>query len=83
MYPGLPLGSDFWTKNGVPTSCGSHLALKMVGDHLFQAGVESLAVLVQNHRVRIAIQLLKAQPRVVLPLDLLGKKFYVNEPFPS
>ncbi len=46
----------------------------MVGDHLFQAGVESLAVLVQNHRVRIAIQLLKAETRVILPLDLLEKK---------
>ncbi len=63
---------------GYGTSCvglldkrHTHLALKMVGDHLFQAGVESLAVLVQNHRVRIAIQLLKAQTRVIFPLDFL------------
>jgi hypothetical protein len=74
---GYLLGWTFRTK--WHTSCGSHLALKMVGDHLFQAGVETLAVLVQNHRVRIAIQLLKAQTRVIFPLDLL-KKINVNEP---
>ena len=41
------------------------------GGDLLEAAVEPLAVLVEHHRVRVPVQLLKTQPRVVLPLDLL------------
>ena len=52
----------------------------MVCDDLPEAGVEPLPVLVQNHRVGIAVQLLKAQAGVVLPLDLLRiSAKYINK----
>ena len=40
-------------------------------DDLPQARVELLPVLVEHHGVGIPVELLKAQPTVVLPLDLL------------
>lgn len=45
----------------------------MMCDHLLQAAVQPLAVLVQHHRVSVAVQLLKRQARVVLLLDLLDR----------
>lgn len=44
----------------------------MFGDHLPQARVELLAVLVQDHGVGIPVKLLEAQAAVVLSLDLLN-----------
>lgn len=44
---------------------------EMLCDNLPQACVELLSVLVEHHRVCVPVQLLKAQPTVVLPLDLL------------
>lgn len=40
-------------------------------DDLPQARVKLLPVLVEHHGVGIPVELLKAQPTVVLPLDLL------------
>jgi hypothetical protein len=48
----------------------------MVSDHLSQSGIESLPVLVENHSVGVAVQLLKAESRVVLALDLLESSFF-------
>ena len=47
------------------------LGLQVVGHHLLQAAVQALAVFVQHHGVGVPVQLLEAQPRVVLPLNLL------------
>lgn len=44
---------------------------EVLGDDFPQARVELLPVLVEHHGVGIPVQLLKAQPAVVLPLDLL------------
>ena len=54
------------------TNC--YLALEMVCDDLLEPAVEALAVLVEHHGVGIPVQLLETQPRVVLPLDLLGNR---------
>lgn len=45
---------------------------KMFSDHLPQAGVQLLSVLVQYHGVSVSVQLLKTEPTVVLPLNLLN-----------
>lgn len=44
---------------------------EVLGDDLTQACVELLAVFVQHHGVGVPVELLEAQPAVVLPLDLL------------
>lgn len=49
----------------------THLVHQMLGDHIFEAGVQLLAVLVQHHRVRVTVQFFEAQAAVVLLLDLL------------
>ena len=51
-----------------------YLALEMVCDDLLEPAIEALAVLVEHHGVGIPVQLLETQPRVVLPLDLLGNR---------
>ncbi len=43
----------------------------MFGDHLSEARVELLPMFVQHHGVGVPVELLEAQPTVVLPLDLL------------
>ena len=50
-----------------------HLALQVVGDDLLEAAVQPLPVLVQDHGVSIAVQLLEGESRVVLPLNFLKK----------
>jgi len=50
---------------------GADLGLEVLRHHLLESSVEPLAVLVQNHGVRVAVQLLEAEAGVVLPLDLL------------
>lgn len=44
---------------------------EVFSDNLPQARVQLLAMLVEHHGVGIPVQLLKAKPTVVLPLDLL------------
>ena len=44
---------------------------EMLRHHFPQARVELLPMLVEHHGVSVPVQLLKAQPTVVLPLDLL------------
>ena len=51
----------------------SHPVVKMGSHHLLQSGVKPLSVLVEYHRVGVAVQLLETQARVVLALDLLQK----------
>ena len=52
-----------------------YLMHQMISDHLAQAGVQLLAVLMQHHGISIAIQLFKAQSTVVLLLDFLDGIF--------
>jgi hypothetical protein len=54
---------------------GADLGLQVGRHDLLEASVEALAVLVQHHRVRVAVQLFEAQPGVVLALDLLEAGF--------
>lgn len=44
---------------------------EVLSDDLAQARVELLAMFVQHHCVGVPVELLEAQPAVVLPLDLL------------
>lgn len=44
---------------------------EVLSDDLAQARVELLAMFVQHHGVGVPVELLEAQPAVVLPLDLL------------
>ena len=54
-----------------------HLALQVVGDDLLEANVQPIPMLVQDHAVNIAVQLLEGgEARVVLPLNLLKNPFH-------
>ena len=54
---------------------GSNLGLQMRRHYFLESGVQPLSVLVQDHRVGVSIELLKAEPGIVLPLDLLDGVF--------
>ncbi len=56
-------------------TCGSYFVDEMFCDHLPQACVELLSVLVQDHGVGVPVELLEAQPTVVFPLNLLDGIF--------
>ena len=50
---------------------GPYFVDEMLRHHFPQTRVELLPVLVEYHGVGVPVQLLEAQPTVVLPLDLL------------
>ena len=50
----------------------AHFVLQMGGHNLSEAGVQPLAVLVEDHGVGVAVELLEAEARVVFPLNFLN-----------
>lgn len=49
----------------------------MVGYNLLEAGVQPLSVLVEDHCVRVPVQLLETQAGIIFPLDFLRTKFKI------
>ena len=55
-----------------------HLALQVVGDDLLEANVQPIPMLVQDHAVNIAVQLLEGEDILFLPLNLLKNPFHTS-----